>query len=52
MAYVLSDEEKSDVLDVAQILGYAKKWEDIHNPYFCFCFIVNIISYYFILSII
>ena len=33
MAYVLSDEEKSDVLDVAQILGYAKKWEDIHNPY-------------------
>ena len=33
MVYVLSDEEKSDVLDVAQILGYATKWEDIHNPY-------------------
>lgn len=33
MAYVLSDEEKSDVFDVAQALGYATKWEDIHNPY-------------------
>ena len=33
MAYVLSDEEKSDVLEVAQTLGYATKWEDIHNPY-------------------
>lgn len=33
MAYVLSDEEKSDVFDVAQTLGYATKWEDIHNPY-------------------
>lgn len=33
MAYVLSNEEKSDVFDVAQALGYATKWEDIHNPY-------------------
>lgn len=33
MAYVLSDEEKSDVFAVAQALGYATKWEDIHNPY-------------------
>lgn len=33
MAYVLSDKEKSDVFDVAQALGYATKWEDIHNPY-------------------
>lgn len=33
MVYVLSDEEKSDVFDVAQALGYATKWEDIHNPY-------------------
>lgn len=33
MAYVLSDEEKSDVFDVAQALGYATKWENIHNPY-------------------
>lgn len=33
MAYVLSDEEKSDVFDVTQALGYATKWEDIHNPY-------------------
>lgn len=33
MVYVLSDEDKSDVLDVAQALGYATKWEDIHNPY-------------------
>lgn len=33
MAYVLSDEEKSDVFEVAQALGYATKWEDIHNPY-------------------
>lgn len=33
MVYVLSDEEKSDVLDVAQALGYATKLEDIHNPY-------------------
>ena len=33
MVYVLSNEEKSDVLDVAQTLGYATKWEDIHNPY-------------------
>lgn len=33
MAYVLSGEEKSDVFDVAQALGYATKWEDIHNPY-------------------
>ena len=33
MAYVLSDEEKLDVFNVAQALGYATKWEDIHNPY-------------------
>lgn len=33
MVYVLSNEEKSDVFDVAQALGYATKWEDIHNPY-------------------
>lgn len=33
MAYVLSNEEKSDVFDVAQALGYATKWEDIHNPH-------------------
>lgn len=33
MAYVLSNEEKSDVFEVAQALGYATKWEDIHNPY-------------------
>lgn len=33
MVYVLSDEEKSDVFEVAQALGYATKWEDIHNPY-------------------
>lgn len=33
MAYVLSSEDKSDVFDVAQALGYATKWEDIHNPY-------------------
>ena len=33
MAYVLTDEEKSAVFDVAQILGYAPRWEDIHNPY-------------------
>lgn len=33
MACVLSDEEKSDVFAVAQALGYATKWEDIHNPY-------------------
>lgn len=33
MAYVLSGEEKSDVFEVAQALGYATKWEDIHNPY-------------------
>ena len=33
MVYVLSDEDKSDVLDVAQALGYATKLEDIHNPY-------------------
>lgn len=33
MAYVLSNEEKSDVFDVAQALGYATKWEDIYNPY-------------------
>ena len=33
MVYILSDEEKSDVLGVAKTLGYATKWEDIHNPY-------------------
>lgn len=33
MVCVLSDEEKSDVFEVAQALGYATKWEDIHNPY-------------------
>lgn len=33
MVYVLSDEEKSDVFEVAQALGYATKREDIHNPY-------------------
>ena len=33
MAYVLSNEEKSDVFNVAQALGYDTKWEDIHNPY-------------------
>lgn len=33
MAYVLSNEEKSNVFNVAQALGYATKWEDIHNPY-------------------
>lgn len=33
MVYILTDEEKSDVLAVAQRLGYATKWEDIHNPY-------------------
>lgn len=33
MVYILTDEEKSDVLAVAQRLGYATRWEDIHNPY-------------------
>lgn len=33
MVYVLSEEDKSDIFEVVEKLGYAKKWEDIHNPY-------------------
>lgn len=33
MVYVLSDEDKSDIFEVAKKLGYATKWQDIHNPY-------------------
>lgn len=33
MAYVLTEEDKSNVFTVSRILGYASGWEDIHNPY-------------------
>lgn len=33
MAYILTNQEKSDVLAVSRILGYASRLEDIHNPY-------------------
>lgn len=33
MVYILSSDDKSDIFAVAQRLGYATKWEDIHNPY-------------------
>ena len=33
MVYTLTNQEKSDVFDVARILGYSSRWEDIHNPY-------------------
>ena len=33
MTYILTDGDKSAVLIVAKILGYATRWEDIHNPY-------------------
>ena len=33
MVYTLTNQEKSDVFDVAKILGYSSRWEDIHNPY-------------------
>ena len=33
MVYTLTNQEKSGVFDVAKILGYSSRWEDIHNPY-------------------